>query len=394
MTLFRTLLAVAVCGASVQQVWACPAGVGDLDGGGNTNVTDVQCLNLIALWQLAPSVASPPACWKVDFRLADIDCSGGYTVSDVLLLVTRALGNPLPFPIDANNNGCVDVCEVDKDGDGLGDYFDCAPLDAEVSPSRPEICNGHDDNCDGKIDGNAPTVEASCSDSDVCTGIEACSEAALPSSVVFNEVMVSPIQGASGQWVELYNPGPGTLNLSGWRLVASGLGEHVISPGKPRLVPGGGFFVIARSPDPAVNGGVYAHEVFATPALSPQSDTLALVSPGGAVVDQMAWGNTQGLVAVAGKSLSKRGVALPSADAESWAPGDDPWLPTPISGRGTPGGPNVDVDPPVSPCSDGAPLVCDDGDQSTQDQCLPSVGCVYTPIPKCVVGLTALPCLL
>lgn len=41
---------------------------------------------------------------------------------------------------------------LDSDGDGVPDSEDCAPGDPSVSPGRPELCNGLDDNCDNSVD--------------------------------------------------------------------------------------------------------------------------------------------------------------------------------------------------------------------------------------------------
>jgi len=62
--------------------------------------------------------------------------------------------------VDGLDDDCDGVDGPDVDGDGAPDMgaggTDCDDADPAVGPSRPELCNGHDDNCDGTIDGLSP----------------------------------------------------------------------------------------------------------------------------------------------------------------------------------------------------------------------------------------------
>jgi hypothetical protein len=40
----------------------------------------------------------------------------------------------------------------DSDGDGSIDAEDCAPLNKDIYPGAPEVCDGLDNNCDGQVD--------------------------------------------------------------------------------------------------------------------------------------------------------------------------------------------------------------------------------------------------
>jgi N-acetylmuramoyl-L-alanine amidase len=53
---------------------------------------------------------------------------------------------------DANGNGVADCVDGDQDGDGVANDKDCAPKDPKVFPGATEKCNGKDDDCDSAID--------------------------------------------------------------------------------------------------------------------------------------------------------------------------------------------------------------------------------------------------
>ena len=100
-------------------------------------------------------------------------CSAGACVSET----TDADGDGVPLSLDCDDHdravhpGAVEICNgkddncdgkvdegFDADGDGvptcavLGKAADCDDKDPAVHPGAAEICNGKDDNCDGKID--------------------------------------------------------------------------------------------------------------------------------------------------------------------------------------------------------------------------------------------------
>jgi len=50
----------------------------------------------------------------------------------------------------------------DSDADGYENDADCKPLDKDVFPGNPEVCNGKDDDCNGAIDDGNPGGGAAC----------------------------------------------------------------------------------------------------------------------------------------------------------------------------------------------------------------------------------------
>lgn len=66
--------------------------------------------------------------------------------------------------------------QVDADADGYPADFDCDDDDPAIFPSAPELCNGVDDNCDGRADEGLPDIDADgtpdCLDEEACDGID------------------------------------------------------------------------------------------------------------------------------------------------------------------------------------------------------------------------------
>ncbi len=74
--------------------------------------------------------------------------------------------------------------------------------------------------------------------------------------LVISEFLADPaaVPDAVGEWVELQNTTADTLDISGYQLLDRGRNLAVLPEGT--LVPPGAAFVVGRSDDPSVNGGV------------------------------------------------------------------------------------------------------------------------------------------
>ncbi len=400
----------------------CTVPPGDLDGNGTSNVIDIQCAILAALWSLGGQETAPPECIHSTLPApvaADHNCDRVVNVADVGLGVYWALGLPLSASIDADGDGCVDACQTDLDGDGTFDFQDCAPHDPSVHPGAAEVCNGFDDDCDGTIDGAG--LNPTCDDYDVCTGVEVC-DAPPAGAPRIDEVMALPSTGPQGQWVEVFNPGSAAVNLRHWTLEDAAGVLHDIDPGGALFVPAGGYLVIGASTDEAVNGGVLVWYAASGLNLGGVVGHVVLRDPNGMEVSRVDWDAAWPMLP--GASMARIDPVAPEGDPASWSASISAW-----SGgdAGTPGGPNRDVmrswclpgtplacpDPgpcfepvcdPVAgcgvvevggPCDDGnactagdacsggtcggVPVDCDDGEPCTDDACNPAAGCTHTP---------------
>ena len=102
---------VAACCAPYESCHPCEVG-GDLDLSGGVSITDVQCAIVTNLWSAAGAIeGQEPACLLAPLSAADATCDGEFNVSEVVLLINRALGIPLDLSIDADGDGCPDACQ-------------------------------------------------------------------------------------------------------------------------------------------------------------------------------------------------------------------------------------------------------------------------------------------
>ncbi|MCC6643341.1 lamin tail domain-containing protein [Candidatus Peregrinibacteria bacterium] len=106
-------------------------------------------------------------------------------------------------------------------------------------------------------------------------------EAAAPGAVVINEVAWagSPVS-ANDEWLELYNPGAGPVDLAGWKIRDDGVDAFTFPAGSN--VAGGGYFLIEDSEN-AVPG--IAADAIYNMSLANSGDTIQLIDSNGVVID-------------------------------------------------------------------------------------------------------------
>jgi hypothetical protein len=119
--------------------------------------------------------------------------------------------------------------------------------------------------------------------------------------LVINEFMANPgnaVQDSVGEYVELYNRGTRSVNLLGFMVSDnSGTSEntpHTITASV--LVPSGGYVVLGRSNNTAINGGIAVDYVYSPNSQITQfqfsnsaGDVFRLKAPNGVVVDSVGY---------------------------------------------------------------------------------------------------------
>lgn len=133
-----------------------------------------------------------------------------------------------------------------------------------------------------------------------------------PSAIPARAVMINELAWAgthassSDEWIELYNPGPNTVDLLGWRLTDGGDVQIDLQG----LIPGDGYFLLERTDDTTISD-TPADQIY-TGALKNSGERLRLLDPQGFLVD----------------SANMDGGAWPAGDSETRAsmerrPGED-----------------------------------------------------------------------
>lgn len=345
----------------------CLTPAADITEDGMTTVTDIQCGILLAVAYLTNDDPPLPGCLQVPLADADLNCDGVVNVTDIQISINFVLLIPLDEALDKDNNQCVDFCEVDTDGDGTADAADCVPGNAAIYIGAPESCNGWDDDCDGFIDepGQGSTLQ-SCQDTTVCNGQETCIPLPANLGPTITEIFVD---GASPdiQWFEVWNPSPVKLNLAGYILEDGQGTKHTINNKGPLFVRGGGHIVLASAAVSGVENGPYVNYTFSDISFAQTPRTVILRSAAGTEIDRVELDGPQ----FPPLTTSPIGLIDPTANNNfGWL-----WATT----AGTPGGPNTDIID-LQLCAPGIPLTCVDAVQCTLDGCDDESGCTHTPL--------------
>ena len=202
---------------------------------------------------------------------------------------------------------------------GVGHYsFDHRKLLPRGDQDMDVIaCGGFPDKCEAA---ECPVVE----------------DAAETGLLIVSELQDNPLGlDATREYVELYNPGPGALNVEGWKLQACS-GQGVALHGQ---VPARGYLVLASSLDPEANGGVEATIALGELFLPNGFGSLLIFDAQERLVDQVRYAPTPPWPSRhAGRALELVEPAADNRDGASWGWG---LVRYGEGGWGTPGGPYV-----------------------------------------------------
>lgn len=170
----------------------------------------------------------------------------------------------------------------------------------------------------------------------------AAGQAVSPDHLLISEVMYDPAAPEPGaEWIELFAPGGVSASLGGWRLR-----DNSAEDALPDVQIGPGEYVVVtddeaafRQANPGFAGRLIGLGSPIGNGLSNSGDALALVEPGGAVVDAISYGSDGSAFSPPcpdvpeGQSLGRTSTASDGDTAADWAPGapspGGPWSPLP-----------------------------------------------------------------
>ncbi len=250
---------------------------------------------------------------------------------------------------DAGASWCVATTTYGKGDKGT-------PGNASVGCAKtpaPVCGNGKQEKGEECDDGNTK-------DGDGCTS-KCAYEVVSPAQtgeVVITEILFDPkaTSDASGEWLELTNPGDKAVDITGWQLEDKDKGGVPIKPASGSVVvPAKGRIVLAIKADTKVNGGVTAAWAYGSSiALSNSSSggRIALLKADGTLVDEVKYQTTAGKFGWPGKVS---GVAIQLSPKFVTATGNDAgtaWcLASKVFGAGDKGTPGAENDASCGPAA-------------------------------------------
>jgi len=256
--------------------------------------------------------------------LARVTADGGNTWSLCDLDGIVPEGAPAPQRLVVEASACYPdpcgaspghVCEALDEGDP-------GPPTVVIDLRTPAVCTLDDDNasvCTWVEDFVEDCAEAGAE----CQGGACANFPVTPQTgeAVISEIMIVPPSGELGEWIEISNPGPAPLELTGC-VIRSGPNESWAWPAPEgatdAVIAPGSAIVVARSPYSGVNGGANPREVMTGVSLDNLADWVALECDG-ATIDLVAWNIEDDWVVPSGRALSLAGNRI-DAGLNDFAP--------------------------------------------------------------------------
>jgi len=174
--------------------------------------------------------------------------------------------------------------------------------------------------------------------------------AILGQAVTINEVMVNPsnVSDYNGEWIELYNPASGDVDINGFTIKDGDSDSHVIDNGGSLIIPAGGYLVLGKNGNMSTNGGVTVDYVYGSDIDLSNTEDEIIITVNSIEIDRVEYDNTWSFDS--GKSMLLTDWLLDNNVKDSWCTSSSSY------GDGDLGTPGVENDI----C--GGEVVCTDED--------------------------------
>jgi len=179
-------------------------------------------------------------------------------------------------------------------------------------------------------------------------------------NLVITEIMQNPnaVADASGEWFEVFNPGPGSVNLNGWTIRDNDTDAHTVATDV--VIASGSYAVLGRNGDSGTNGGVTVDYVYSGIDLANGADEIVLVRPDSTIADEALYDGGVAWPDPTGASMELNSAANDNNVGANWSEATD-FIVGASGDRGTPGsGP----DGGGGPVGNRAPVVSAGADQT------------------------------
>jgi competence protein ComEC len=142
--------------------------------------------------------------------------------------------------------------------------------------------------------------------------------AAPKRDVIISRVMVDPtaVSDERGEWIEIANLEPDSVDLHGWQLRSAHDPGFVIP--QSLVVPAGGTVVLGRNADSTINGGVAVSLAYSGITLGNSGDWIVLRDASGVTADSVEWTK-----APAGEAIDHRTRHVARAVTDTTTPKHD-----------------------------------------------------------------------
>lgn len=169
------------------------------------------------------------------------------------------------------------------------------------------------------------TLDNAGNESSVSNNVQITTSGNAVRRVVINELAITGTNASStDEWMELFNPSEGDIDLTGWKIILVPGTEISLSTTPVIIIPAGGYVLWERTNDNNVKGPDYIAAKISTGAISDNGADVTLKDQNGNVVDSVlfkgGWPVT--LSSTTDQTLERKDASVSGSEPTNWALND------------------------------------------------------------------------